>query len=54
MNVYRAIAGQIAGAFYGVDEIDLEWKRALSEWDHGEIGLRGVILAFLHARPSNA
>jgi ADP-ribosylglycohydrolase len=39
-----AIAGQIAGAFYGWGEIGERFKRALQKWDGEEIALRGALL----------
>ena len=39
-----AIAGQIAGAFYGWGAIGERFKRALQRWDGEEIALRGALL----------
>ena len=40
-----AVAGQLAGAVYGVNAIPREAKEALLRWDNnGEIALRGIYL----------
>ena len=39
-----AVVGQIAGAYYGVENIPPEWIETVSQWDHFEIPLRGYIL----------
>ena len=39
-----AVVGQIAGAYYGVENIPSEWIETVSQWDHFEIPLRGYIL----------
>ena len=39
-----AIVGQIAGAYYGIENIPPEWIETVSKWDHYEIPLRGYIL----------
>jgi len=38
------ITGQIAGAFYGYENIDVKLINVLNKWDAGEIALRGVML----------
>lgn len=38
-----AIAGQIAGAFYGISGIDERYLNALNTWDRGEIACRAAI-----------
>ena len=38
-----AIAGQIAGAFYGISSIDERYLEALNKWDRGEIACRAAI-----------
>eukprot|EP00443_Scrippsiella_acuminata_P008636 CAMPEP_0115315788 /NCGR_PEP_ID=MMETSP0270-20121206/77773_1 /TAXON_ID=71861 /ORGANISM="Scrippsiella trochoidea, Strain CCMP3099" /LENGTH=512 /DNA_ID=CAMNT_0002735145 /DNA_START=61 /DNA_END=1596 /DNA_ORIENTATION=- len=42
-----AICGQIAGAFYGVDTIDVRLVSQLRRWDAGQIALRGALLYVL-------
>ena len=39
-----AVVGQIAGAYYGVEDIPPEWIETVSKWDNFEIPLRGFIL----------
>ena len=39
-----AVVGQIAGAYYGVENIPSEWIETVSQWDNFEIPLRGYIL----------
>mmetsp|Transcript_81570 Transcript_81570/g.212183 ORF Transcript_81570/g.212183 Transcript_81570/m.212183 type:complete len:466 (+) Transcript_81570:2-1399(+) len=46
-----AIAGQIAGSFYGYSSIDHRYIEALRSWDRGEIAGRAV-LCFLLGRSS--
>jgi len=40
-----AVVGQMAGAWYGILKIPPKWIEVLKEWDHGEIALRGYMLA---------
>ena len=43
-----AIIGQIAGAYYGLDNIPKEWIDKIYQWDkEKEIALRGYILSHL-------
>ena len=39
-----AVVGQIAGAYYGVENIPSKWIETVSQWDNFEIPLRGYIL----------
>lgn len=39
-----AIAGQLAGAFYGYSKIDKRFTDNLKVWDHGDIAVRGALL----------
>jgi len=39
-----AVVGQIAGAYYGVENIPTEWIKIVSKWDDFEIPLRGYLL----------
>ena len=39
-----AIAGQLAGAFYGYKNINFGTIKALNQWDNGEIRLRAILL----------
>ena len=43
-----AVVGQIAGAYYGFDNIPPEWVEVISKWDNFEIPLRGYILQKLN------
>ena len=46
-----AIAGQVAGAYYGFSAIDPEWVRRLRQWDGREVELRAVALYVLGCSP---
>ena len=39
-----SICAQMAGAYYGIEEIDEEWIRRLNRWDEREIELRAILL----------
>lgn len=39
-----AIAGQIAGSFYGYDNISNELIQFMEQWDNGDVALRGALL----------
>lgn len=39
-----SMAGQMAGAFYGLDSINKDLISALQNWDNGEIALKGAML----------
>ena len=39
-----AVVGQIAGAFYGIEDIPSDWIETVSKWDDMEIPLRGYVL----------
>ena len=43
-----AVVGQIAGAYYGLENIPPEWVKTISKWDNFEIPLRGYILQKLN------
>jgi len=43
--VVGAIAGQMAGAWYGISAMPKAWVKSLRKWDHDEIALRGFMLA---------
>ena len=40
-----SVVGQIAGALYPIEAIPGDWIKAIYKWDHGEIALRGYMLA---------
>ena len=40
-----SVVGQIAGAYYPIEEIPSDWIETVNKWDNGEIALRGYILA---------
>mmetsp|Transcript_53370 Transcript_53370/g.72940 ORF Transcript_53370/g.72940 Transcript_53370/m.72940 type:complete len:548 (-) Transcript_53370:307-1950(-) len=42
-----AIAGQIAGAFYGYSGIDDEFVKNLTRWDDGDAAIRAILLYYL-------
>ena len=42
-----SVVGQIAGAYYDIEEIPGDWIKAIYNWDRGEIALRGYMLARL-------
>ena len=42
-----SVIGQIAGSFYGLDNIPEDWINTISIWDIKEIALRGYILFHL-------
>ena len=39
-----AIAGQVAGAFYGFSQLDASYVRKIDQWSNQEIQLRGILL----------
>jgi len=39
-----AVAGQIAGAIYGISKIPKSWIEKVQTWDHNEISLRAFKL----------
>ena len=43
-----SVVGQIAGAYYEMDAIPKDWIKAINDWDHNEIALRGYILCHLN------
>ena len=43
-----SVVGQIAGAFYGLDSIPVDWIKKLNIWDHNEIALSGYTLCHLN------
>jgi ADP-ribosylglycohydrolase len=47
-----AIAGQIAGAYYGWSSIDARMQQNLLSWDEGEVALRGALLCLPTSPPS--
>ena len=42
-----SVVGQIAGAYYPIEEIPGDWIKAIYKWDHGDIALKGYILSRL-------
>jgi ADP-ribosylglycohydrolase len=40
-----SVVGQIAGALYPIETVPGDWIKAIYRWDHGEIALRGYMLA---------
>ena len=39
-----SVVGQIAGAYYGLENIPEDWIKIVEKWDHQEIALRGYML----------
>jgi ADP-ribosylglycohydrolase len=42
-----SVVGQIAGAYYPIEEIPGDWIKAIYQWDHGDIALKGYMLSRL-------
>ena len=42
-----SVVGQIAGAYYPIENIPYDWIQEIYRWDRGEIALRGYMLARL-------
>lgn len=42
-----SVVGQIAGAFYGVDKIPVEWIKKMYVFDHGDFTFKALLLAHL-------
>ena len=42
-----SVVGQIAGAYYPIEEIPSDWIKEIYRWDQGEIALRGYMLSRL-------
>ena len=47
-----SVVGQIAGAYYPIEDIPGDWIKAIYKWDHGDIALKGYILSRLKDRNS--
>ena len=47
-----SVVGQIAGAYYPIEEIPGDWIKAIYQWDHGDIALKGYMLSRLKDRKS--
>lgn len=47
-----SVVGQIAGAFYGVENIPAEWIEKLYKFDHGDFMLKALLLAHLSDKES--
>ena len=47
-----SVVGQIAGAYYPIEDIPYDWIEAVNKWDKGEIALRGYMLSRLHTNKS--
>ena len=48
-----SVVGQIAGAYYPIEEIPSDWIKAIYDWDKGEIALRGYMLSRLRSKKSS-
>ena len=42
-----SFVGQMAGALYPIEQIPGDQVKAICKWDHGEIALRGYMLAHI-------
>ena len=47
-----SVVGQIAGAYYSIEDIPSQWIERINEWDEGEIALRGYMLSRLNSKKS--
>ena len=47
-----SVVGQIAGAYYPIEDIPSDWINKIQKWDNGEIALRGYMLARLRSNKS--
>ena len=47
-----SVVGQIAGAYYPIEEIPGDWIKAIYKWDHGDIALKGYMLSRLKSGKS--
>ena len=47
-----SVVGQIAGAYYPIEEIPPTWIERINKWDDGEIALRGYMLSRLNSKKS--
>ena len=47
-----SVVGQIAGAYYPIEEIPGDWIKAIYQWDHGDIALKGYMLSRLKDKKS--
>ena len=47
-----SVVGQIAGAYYPIEEIPYDWIEKINKWDNQEIALRGYMLSRLHLNKS--
>ena len=47
-----SVVGQIAGAYYPLEDIPPDWIEKINKWDDGEIALRGYMLSRLYSKKS--
>ena len=47
-----SVVGQMAGAYYPLEDIPNDWIKEIYRWDQGEIALRGYMLSRLMKRDS--
>ena len=47
-----SVVGQIAGAYYPIEEIPSQWIERINKGDEGEIALRGYMLSRLNSKKS--
>ena len=51
-DTVASVVGQIAGAYYPLEDIPNDWIKEIYRWDQGEIALRGYMLSRLLKRDS--
>ena len=47
-----SVVGQIAGAYYPIEDIPIDWIECINKWDDEEIALRGYMLSRIHSKKS--
>ena len=47
-----SVVGQIAGAYYPIEDIPSDWIECINKWDDEEIALRGYMLSRIHSKKS--
>ena len=49
---FASVVGQIAGAYYPIEDIPSDWIECINKWDDEEIALRGYMLSRIHSKKS--
>ena len=47
-----SVVGQIAGAYYPIEDMPSQWIERINKWDNEEIALRGYMLSRLYSKKS--